>query len=57
MESSGSPGHVNISEATCALVKDVPGLVFTSRGKVQAKGKGDMEVYFVEREGHTTAEA
>jgi class 3 adenylate cyclase len=53
MESSGAPGHVNISEATYALVKDVPGLVFTSRGKVQAKGKGEMEMYFVEREGHS----
>ena len=49
MESSGEPGHVNISEATYALVKDTPGLVFTPRGKVQAKGKGEMEMYFVER--------
>ena len=48
MESSGAPGHVNISEATYALVKDQPDLVFTSRGKVQAKGKGEMEMYFVE---------
>jgi len=49
MESSGEPGHVNISEATYALVKDTPGLVFTPRGKVQAKGKGEMEMYFVRR--------
>ena len=48
MESSGAPGHVNISEATYALVKDEPDLVFTPRGKVQAKGKGEMEMYFVE---------
>ena len=47
MESSGAVGHVNISEATYALVKDVPGLRFTPRGKVQAKGKGEMEMYFV----------
>ena len=39
--------QVNISEATYALVKDVPGLTFTPRGKVQAKGKGEMEMYFV----------
>ena len=48
MESSGAVGEVNISEATYALVKDVPDLMFTPRGKVQAKGKGEMEMYFVE---------
>ncbi len=47
MESSGEVGQVNISESTYALVKDEPGLSFTSRGKVQAKGKGEMEMYFV----------
>ncbi|MBP6389761.1 MAG: tetratricopeptide repeat protein [Flavobacteriales bacterium] len=46
MESSGEVGQVNISESTYALVKDEPGLMFTSRGKVQAKGKGEMEMYF-----------
>ncbi|MBL8011152.1 MAG: adenylate/guanylate cyclase domain-containing protein [Flavobacteriales bacterium] len=51
MESSGAPGQVNISEATYALVKDEPGLVFTPRGKVQAKGKGEMEMFFVRRNG------
>ncbi len=49
MESSGEVGQVNISESTYALVKDEPGLTFTSRGKVQAKGKGEMEMYFVRR--------
>ncbi len=49
MESSGEVGQVNISEATYALVKDEPGLTFTPRGKVQAKGKGEMEMYFVGR--------
>ena len=47
MESSGEVGHVNISESTYALVKNLPGLTFTPRGKVQAKGKGEMEMYFV----------
>jgi adenylate cyclase len=51
MESSGAAGQVNISEATYALVYDEPGLDFIPRGKVQAKGKGEMEMYFVEREG------
>ena len=47
MESSGEEGQVNISESTYALVKDTPGLTFSSRGKVKAKGKGEMEMYFV----------
>lgn len=29
-----------------------PAFAFTPRGKVQAKGKGDMEMYFVERNEH-----
>ncbi|HMQ75397.1 MAG TPA: adenylate/guanylate cyclase domain-containing protein [Flavobacteriales bacterium] len=49
MESSGEVGRVNISGATHALLKEVPGLVFTPRGKVQAKGKGELEMYFVHR--------
>ncbi len=49
MESSGEVGQVNISESTYALVKDVPGLTFSPRGKVQAKGKGEMEMYFVSK--------
>jgi len=47
MESSGEAGQVNISEATYELVKDEPGLSFTPRGKVPAKGKGEMEMFFV----------
>ncbi|MBP7514973.1 MAG: hypothetical protein KA791_10520 [Flavobacteriales bacterium] len=49
MESSGEVGRVNLSGATYELVKDVPGLVFTPRGKVQAKGKGEMEMWYVDR--------
>ena len=49
MESSGEVGQVNLSEATYALVRDVPGLTFTPRGKVQAKGKGELEMFFVRR--------
>ncbi len=48
MESSGAVGQVNISEATYAFVKDDPGLIFTPRGKVHARGKGELEMYFVE---------
>ncbi len=45
MESSGEVGQVNISETTYALVKDKFNCV--SRGKIVAKGKGEIEMYFV----------
>lgn len=48
MESSGGVGRVNLSAATYALVKDDPAFTFTPRGMVEAKGKGEMEMYFVE---------
>ena len=47
MESSGEVGCVNISEQTYELIKDEPMFRFQSRGKVQAKGKGEMGMYFV----------
>ena len=47
MESSGGVGKVNISEATYELLKSDPQLEFESRGKVEAKGKGEIEMYFV----------
>jgi class 3 adenylate cyclase len=47
METSGEVGEVNISEATYALVKNEPGFTFTPRGKVDVKGKGELEMYFV----------
>jgi len=46
MESSGEPGKVNISESTYQLVKDK--FNCTYRGKIAAKGKGELEMYFVE---------
>jgi len=49
MESSGGVGEVNISQATYELLKSDPDFAFESRGKIEAKGKGEMEMYFVER--------
>ncbi|MBL0128870.1 MAG: hypothetical protein IPP83_15755 [Flavobacteriales bacterium] len=40
-------GKVNTSEATYELVRNETDLTFTPRGKVKAKGKGEM--YFAER--------
>jgi len=49
MESSGEVGRVNISASTYQEISSQHGWAFTSRGKVSAKGKGEMEMYFVER--------
>jgi class 3 adenylate cyclase len=46
MESSSEIGQVNISESTYKIVKDK--FVCTHRGKIQAKGKGELDMYFVE---------
>jgi adenylate cyclase len=47
MESSGMINKVNISESTYEVVKDHPNFIFESRGMVTAKGKGEMNMYFV----------
>ena len=46
MESSGETGKVNISGSTFELVKDK--FNCKHRGKVQAKNKGEIDMYFVE---------
>ncbi len=48
MESNGEVGKVNVSAKTRALLSDEPGLSFKARGAIEAKGKGMMEMYFVE---------
>ena len=45
LESSGEPGRINISSSTYELVKDFFDCEF--RGKVAAKNKGELEMYFV----------
>ncbi|WP_296701038.1 adenylate/guanylate cyclase domain-containing protein, partial [Algoriphagus sp.] len=47
MESSGELGKVNISQMTYNMLKDDPQFIFESRGKIEAKGKGEMEMWFV----------
>jgi len=48
MESSGEAGKVNISEFTFNYVKESSEFVFIPRGKIEAKGKGEMHMYFVD---------
>ncbi len=45
MESSGEEGKVNISETTYQHIKNT--FDCTPRGKIQAKNKGEIEMYFV----------
>jgi class 3 adenylate cyclase len=45
MESSGEAGEVNVSEDTYSLIKDH--FDTESRGKIHAKNKGEIEMYFL----------
>ncbi|NCN11637.1 MAG: GAF domain-containing protein [Leptospira sp.] len=47
MESSGEPGRINISKETFQRVNKL--FQCESRGLVKAKGKGDIEMYYLER--------
>lgn len=47
MESSGEAGKVNISGTTYELIKDQFNCGY--RGKVQAKNKGEIDMYFIEQ--------
>lgn len=51
MESNGAVGKVNISEAFYELIKDDPRFLFEYRGNISAKGKGEINMYFVEKNG------
>lgn len=45
MESSGMPGQINISEPTFELINNQINCI--PRGKIMAKNKGEIEMYFV----------
>jgi class 3 adenylate cyclase len=47
MESNGDVGQVNISQDTYALIKDDSSFSFENRGRIEVKGKGAMEMYYV----------
>ena len=46
IESSGEPGKINISAYTHHLIKEE--FPCTYRGKINAKGKGELDMYFVD---------
>ncbi|ARV07946.1 hypothetical protein BTO04_00965 [Polaribacter sp. SA4-10] len=49
MESSGAVNRVNISESTYNLLKDKTEFKFEARGAIEAKGKGKIKMYFVDK--------
>ena len=48
MESNGEVSKVNISQSTYQLLKNDPYFSFVNRGKISAKGKGEIDMYFVD---------
>ena len=65
MESSGEVGRINVSEATFTRLNDemrardgkgAAILAFQPRGKVRAKGKGEIEMYFVDRDSESAGD-
>jgi adenylate cyclase len=48
MESNGQIGRVNISQSTYELLKHNPDFTFESRGKIEVKGKGALDMWFVD---------
>lgn len=48
MESSGEPGKINISQSTYELINH--SFKCSNRGKIEAKNKGLVKMYFVENE-------
>ncbi len=47
MESYSDIGRLNISQTTFELIKGDLEFTFHSRGKLDVKGKGTVEMYFV----------
>jgi len=49
IESNGEVDKVNISQSTYEYLKDDSDFTFESRGKIVAKGKGEINMYFVSK--------
>jgi len=46
METSSDPGRINISQSTYNIINNEVNCTY--RGKVEAKNKGEMNMYFVD---------
>lgn len=49
MESNSESGRINLSHSAYEQLKGMHQYKFESRGKISVKGKGELEMYFVER--------
>ena len=49
MESNGEVGKVNISQSTYDDIKNTADYLCAARGRIEVKGKGKLDMYFVER--------
>ena len=49
LETNCEVRRINISDATYQLVRNLPNFTFTERGAIDVKGKGAMEMYYVDR--------
>jgi class 3 adenylate cyclase len=47
MENNGEIRQVNISQSTYEIIQDEREFSFEKRGKIEVKGKGEMEMWFV----------
>ena len=47
MESNSEPGKINVSENPYQLIKDQYNCAY--RGEIEAKNKGKLNMYFVEK--------
>ena len=48
MESNSASGKINVSKAACDLLQTNGNYTFESRGRIEVKGKGKMEMFFVD---------
>lgn len=55
MESCGEAGKVNISQSTYLLLNNNPAYAYENRGKVEVKGKGEIEMWFIEHASEADA--
>jgi histidine kinase len=53
MESNSQAGKVNITKETMDLVSDSKKYTFTYRGKIKAKNKGEIDMFFVNENQNT----
>jgi adenylate cyclase len=54
MEQNSEPGKINISSMTHTMIKDLYN--FTHRGKIEAKNKGQIDMYFVDSKKKSKAD-